>query len=408
MLGFAKLLRRLVPLLPRRIRQVLVRRQVNLPVEIPQSITTKIVNTTAELEQCFRLIYQSYLPLGYCSPNSHEMYASIYHALPTTTTLVAKDGERVVGTLTVVRDNRLGLPLERSFKVGSLRTRARRLAEITSLVVHPDYRRANGGAVLFALLKLMYQYSTRHFGVNHLVIAVHPKSAFFYTDLLMFRKIFGNPVKDYLGAPARVLELDLAEAHHRYKKAFSGRPRHKDLFDFFVERDFVNVQLPERVYHRINDPLVDQAYFKTLFLERLNVTSRLTGDERRKIENVFKYTDGRRRNPRVEVEIPVELVTFDRKVRAKAVIKDLSRFGFRAYFLEEIPADFSERQKVFAAMSINGESSELELETMWMNSDQSIGFLVEKADRAWHKYVSRIYKDHFFNEQQASAVKKAS
>ncbi len=46
------------------------------------------------------------------TPDPSGMRVTIYHALPTTTTLCAKIGDQVVGTLSLIRESALGVPLQ--------------------------------------------------------------------------------------------------------------------------------------------------------------------------------------------------------------------------------------------------------------------------------------------------------
>jgi len=321
------------------------------------------------------------------------MRATFYHALPTTTTLIAVDQERVVGTLTVVRDNRLGLPLDKVFDVKSLRGGAQRLAEITSLVIHRDYRREMGGQILFPLLRLMYEYSTSYFGVNHLLVTIHPKDIHFYKSLLLFKIVPKTGVKDYLGAPAVVLHLDLKRALLEYEKTYENRGQTTNLFDFFVKRKMANVKLPKREYNKINDPLVSLDYFQKVFLGKLQLGS--DNLERRRVESILTLKfDSRRVHPRIEVEAPasVTLRKRDEIIQTKIMIKDVSRHGFRA-FVEE---DFSIQDEFNIQIEIAPKViSYVKVQAVWMSPDRGVGFHILKADENWHQFVNYLYRDQY-------------
>lgn len=379
--------------MPKRLRNEIIRRSIKLPLNLSGDLTFKIVETTEELEAAFKLVYESYLPLGYCSENEFKMRATIYHALPTTTTLIAKDKDKVVGTLTVVRDNRLGLPLDKIFDVSSLRKNLNRLAEITSLVIHKDYRRQKGGQILFPLLRLMYEYSTSYFGVNHLVVAIHPKEEHFYKSLLLFKEISKTGVKDYFGAPAITLHLDLQQALFDYEKNYSGRKTDQNLFNFFVQRKISNILLPKREYFKINDPLVNINYYKKVFVQQLNLANDFT--DRRKIESSLYKKDIQREHLRVETNL-LAVIKRDKDMQLSPTfsisIKDISRRGFRTSSIEKFDSKDILVVRVEVAPNV---TSVVEAKPVWNRQDHGLGFKIINSDENWNQFINFLYNEHY-------------
>ncbi len=385
------MIRALIRILPGPVRDEIVRRSIRLPKVLPENLVFKIAETTDELESAFRLVYENYLPLGYCQENSHSLRATVFHALPSTTTLLALDKNRLVGTLTIVRDNRIGLPLDEVFDVDSLRKNSHRLAEITSLVIDKEYRREKGGEILFPLLRLMYEYSTSYFGVNHLLVTIHPKDAYFYKSLLMFKTVPGTGVRMHLGAPAVSLHLDLQNALLVYNKTYGSRDPQTNLFDFFVKRKMPNVQLPRREYNKINDPVVSPSYFKTLFLERLNLG---TGHrDRRGIEACLQRADLRRENPRIEVEAPAQILRQSQSgIPERMTLKDVSRNGFRASVRENFTLQTDYDLKIEVAAGV---IAQVRAQALWMSPSRGVGFRISEADPNWHQFVTFLYREQF-------------
>ncbi len=377
--------------LPVSLQALILRRAIDLPLAIPSELRFKIAETTDELEAAFGLVYDEYLRLGYCAPNPMKWRATIYHALPTTTTLLALYGNRVVGTLTLVRDNRLGLPLDKVFDVSILRREAGRLAEVTSLVIHRDFRRQNGGAVLFPLLRLMYEYSTSHFGVDHLVVSIHPKDEPFYKSLLLFRKVPGTRTVQYMGAPAVALHLDLHAALRDYQRVYSASSERKNLFDFFVRRTISNVELPQRIYNQVNDRLVTLDYFRRVFVDQLGVVAAGIPAERRAIETALTYADPARAHPRLEVNAPAKLQS-NGEGGLVANIKDVSRNGFRAYFNGHftVQPEFKIRIEVGKDLF-----STVTAKAVWISPERGVGFEIIEADAHWHGFIDFLYKSEF-------------
>lgn len=378
-----RLLKSIVHRLPVRVRNEIVRNAVRLPMTVPEDIVFKIASTTDELEASFKLVYDSYLPVGYCSENKLKMRATVYHALPTTTTLLAIDAGKVVGTLTVVRDNRLGLPLDKIFDIQNLRTNSSRVAEITSLAIHKDYRRERGGQILFPLLRLMYEYTTSYFGVNQLVVTVHPRDVDFYMSLLLFERVPGTGIVDYLGAPAVVLHLDLNLALEKYQRTYSTRRPEHNLFDFFVNKEFPTIKLPAREYNKINDPVVSYDYYQQMFVKKLHIEHI---SDRRSVEACFRQTDHLRSHFRIEVEAPAVIEG------VKFTVMDASRRGFRAFTTE----GFSFQSEVEVRIEIGtGIYAHVTAKPVWMSPHRGVGFEITKADENWYSFIVFLYRDHF-------------
>jgi hypothetical protein len=161
-------------------------RAVAVP-DIARDIRVKIASESGEWEQAFRLVAANYRARGYDAPGSAPYRFTPHHALPETVTLVAKQGDCVVATLSLIPDTmQLGLPMESIYaaEVARLRRQGRRLAEATSL--------ADAGLslrefvrVFRALIRLAMQYHVSR-GGDSWVITVHPRHRTFYQKVVGF------------------------------------------------------------------------------------------------------------------------------------------------------------------------------------------------------------------------------
>jgi hypothetical protein len=71
------------------------------------------------------LLHDAYVAAGFMKPAVSGLRVTIYHALPTTTTLCAKFDGQVVGTLSLIRESVFGFPLQAIFDL-TANARARR------------------------------------------------------------------------------------------------------------------------------------------------------------------------------------------------------------------------------------------------------------------------------------------
>jgi len=93
-------LRKAFSFLPRPLRFAIYRSFVDCDPEPDTRLVLKIAETKEELEACFQLLHDAYVGSGFMKPDPSGLRVTIYHALPTTTTLCAKfDGEVVGGNV---------------------------------------------------------------------------------------------------------------------------------------------------------------------------------------------------------------------------------------------------------------------------------------------------------------------
>ncbi len=197
-----------------------------------QSTTDTIVSKLAvQREDVFaalRLVYGAYVETGLIEPNPYEMRATRYHLLSTTDIFLASRNEQLLGSLSLVRDGELGLPLEDVYadEVANRRRQGVTMAEVSCLAVN-GHGRESKLAVVVQLMSHMAQFAARQ-GVDELLIAVHPHHVGFYERFTGFEVI--GEVKSYSAVcnnPAVALALDLKHGeinHPRAHRRFFGNP----------------------------------------------------------------------------------------------------------------------------------------------------------------------------------------
>jgi len=281
--------RRLIKVLPRKYRFALHRSFFKCNQALPDNLTLKIAETQQEIEACLALLHDAYVDSGFMKPHPSGLRATIFHALPTTTTLCAKIGDRVVGTISLIRDGPYGFPLQKIFDLQKVRLKNEAIAEVSALAVHRSYRRL-GGLILFPLMKFMYEYCTTYFDVRHLVIAVNPRHIEMYESLLLFRRLKAQPVENYdfvNGAPAIGATLDLYEALGIYKKVYGSRSPERNLFHYFVQLRLPNIQMPARRFYTTNDPVMTPELLDYFFNVRVQCFKELDDRDRARLHMIY-------------------------------------------------------------------------------------------------------------------------
>lgn len=289
---------------PRPLRFALIRRQIDCDPAPDPRLKFKIAETEAELEACFRILHDAYVAAGYMLRSPSGLRVTLYHALPTTTTLCATWDGVVVGTMSLIREGVFGFPLQSAFDLAPVRARGGQIAEISALAIDPAFRKTRGSA-LFPLMKFMYEYCRDLFDTRHLVIAVNPRTIQLYEALLMFERLQDRPVARYAfanGAPAVGATLDLGRAPALFESIYRGRPPRKNLYRYFAQTRIPNIQRPDRTLHLTNDPVMTAALLDHFFNRRTDVFAQLDARQKMLLRSVYPEPQFAAILPSVEAE----------------------------------------------------------------------------------------------------------
>ena len=222
-------------LLPHALRDRLIRRALPMDQLPLDRFSIRVARTAAEYRDAFQLVYSAYLYEGYESAIPYGMRITEQHVLPESTVLVAYEGERIVGTMTIVEDSRAGLPLQQEYPqvVDDLRAGDAHLVEYTSLTVVKRLW-AKGIPQLLALAA--GNMVINHLAATHVLAGVNPKAVDVYRALYGFAPIGEAKTHTKLTAPVAgmVLDLERADRHIRrwYKRPMSTGRRPYDHFRY--------------------------------------------------------------------------------------------------------------------------------------------------------------------------------
>jgi hypothetical protein len=184
-------------------------------------IAYKLADCFAERQAAFRLIYDAYHERGLMETNVHHMRITPHHLLNDTDVLVAKDGDQVIYTVTLVEDGTLRLPMEQTYpdEVAQRRDAGRCLAESSCLASRQGHFSCpRMFHVCSQILGLMFRVA-RARGVERLLAAFHPRHRPVYTRLFGFEQIGG--LKTY----AAVRDQPAVACEHNFAKLDQQRYR---------------------------------------------------------------------------------------------------------------------------------------------------------------------------------------
>ena len=397
--------------LPRETRFALYRALVHCDPAPDARLELKIADTRDELEACFRILHDSYVAAGFMKPDPSGLRVTTYHALPTTTTLCAKVDGRVVGTISLIREGVFGFPMQAAFDLAPVRAKPGKIAEISALAVHPDFRKT-GGWILFPLMKFMHEYSTRYFDTRHLVIAVNPNRAEMYESLLFFERLADAPVVGYAfanGAPAVGASLDLAAAGAMFKGVYGRRRDAKNLHRYFFETRLANIRAPMRPIYTTNDPVMTPELIDYFFNQRTAVFQALDQRKRALLHSIYNKSayaavlppvtaeaaraESLRRHKRFSLRCPGVLRTQDRPVALQVI--DVSRGGLRAEAVGELRIGCRSTLDIELGPGLHS-TVEVELMRQARHADAlpEYGFRLLRVDDVWRQCVGALERGH--------------
>ena len=401
--------------LPREAHFSLLRRMVDCDPTPDSRLQLGIASSQSDLEACFALLHDAYVGSGFMKPDPSGLRVTPYHALPTTTTLCARFDGQVVGTLSIVREGVFGFPMQAVFDLSEVRAQPGRIAEISALAVHPDFR-STGGRILFPLMKFMYEYCTRYFDTRHLVIAVNPKHIEMYEALLLFRRLATQEVSSYdfvNGAPAIGATLDLLSAPHLFESTYAGRPLKKNLHHYFTKVALPNIQFPHRRYHITNDPVMSPELLGHFFTYRTGVFDKLDDRQRVLLREIYPEDAYRAVLPaprgveshhrlrsfrRYSVRCPAELET-EGTLSVTINVLDGSRHGFLASTAQPLVPRSVGTAKIQLGAGISATEQVRVVRKVATSAGLYYGFEIESPSAQWTRFVRTLESGRALDRQ---------
>lgn len=401
----------LLSYLPRFIKGPIIRRMFTVDRDIAPNLVFKKAETPEEIEEAFKLAYEAYSDRGLVSDSEIKLRVTKYHALPTTSLLIAKLDNEIIATITIICDSGMGLPVDKLFNINFLRKKALRVAEISTLAIKRGHR-TQRGKLLLALCKFMNEYCLEILGVDIIVATVHPEVKDFYRSVLLFEDIEGGKAKAYefvQGAAASAHFLKLGNDHAlRMEKAYRRAPSSRNLFSYFHLEDIENFQFPDRPFYTAHDltltpPLIDYFFkFKTEVIEEFTTKERITASNlyfHSEYKTAFGVTDtfddsSKRQMARFQAHCPIRFYYLSDKTEYfSGTGIEISRKGIKAKidtFKHKSP---SHSNDVVALINISKDVTlAISGQIIWDNAEMSmVGIWFNSfIPKQWHNFLDYL------------------
>lgn len=256
-------------------------------LNLNENIVIKVADTIEELEQAFRLVQESYSEINLADIKQSPLRVNKYHALPTTAIIILKKEDTVIATVSVITSNRYDLPLESLWNIDHIKNSGR-TAEISSLAVHKEHRKA-AGKYTIPLMIYMYKYSSKYMGIKNFVISINPKAAIFYRAMFNF-KFVSKKIKRYEfvnNAPAICLhlQLDYWQEHVKKKEKFDTQLAQKMVQEcnYFI--------LPKTQYYCSLGKVMTPKLLDYFFLKKTSAIHDFKDEEIEFLKEVYNFKE---------------------------------------------------------------------------------------------------------------------
>ncbi len=367
---------------------------------IPAGLTLHLATEKKDLEQVYRLLHDVYVEMGFMETHASKMRLNVYNMLPHTSTVIAKINGEIVGTVSVIRENPLGLPLDESVDTGFYRKPGWQIAEVTSLAVTREWR--GQGQILFPLLKFVYEYAAKFLKVDVFQIATALDKEDFFRALLFFEPITEAVFRDPLinGTPVTPLYLDLGHAKAQFKRAYGSRGPQGDLHSYFTGLELPTFRFPERKLNHALDPMLTPELFKYLFQDKSDLVDRLSDTELHALRSIYRASPilkllpepnsippypPKRSAQRYVVSCPAFLESPEGDETVQLV--DVSESGFRMFSKMplRLSGDYGFRVQISPSQTVP-----IMARPIWSRRRREWGFAIIEAPTGWTDFLAYL------------------
>lgn len=390
---FKKIFRIVIRFLPTRFRAAIARRAVSPDFEGSKEVEVKVASHLSEVSEALGVVHDCYVKQGLMQELPSKMRISLFNLLPTTTTVIAKLGGKVVGTLSIVVKNSDQLPSDRDFATSAIQPLNGRTAEIVGLAIDPKFRGKNG-KIVFSMMKYLYLICRTHLNVSMLQVAVSPNHSYLYQDLLLFKLVEKKIVRDHSvnGKKMKALYLDLLEAPNLLKRAYSQQPMKNNLYFYMTDFFHQGFVLPER-YSKDLAVLPSLSGIEAEQLAHLCKTfqKKAGSDSLRSVLRVYKGEGFQNTDTtKSEYRIPTKLrVACSGGTSLNLQLFDISERGFRVIGHENF--EIGQRFNFLVRVSECEGTSPIRLIALCVwKSDEVAGFLIQNESDLWSAYVQKL------------------
>lgn len=344
-------LRKAMGWIPTPLRHKIWREMIKVPQD--KEIQLTLAQTPEDFEAAFRILYDCYVESGSEAPHPSQLRVTPYHLLPTTHVLLAKVKGEIIGTVSIITDGAFGLPISKVCDLRPLKLLSPRIAEISSLAIKKEARKAHGAA-MFPLFKGVFEYCAGYLGIDILTVTVKLFRRDLYEGLIGFQPITGEVIEGYNfsnGATVFGEYLDLRTADKWMTKAYKGSSKESNLYQYFTFDPIINLDELRKAYAITDRPLMATSVVEEFFVQKQPVIQNLSQDQLFFLSELYRdfqdtvslfkehvkvrYLRPARKKRRFSINNKAQLLVGANQV-IDLIVKDVSADGLKIWIPDEM------------------------------------------------------------------------
>jgi hypothetical protein len=328
--------------------------------------------------------------------------------------IVAKMGDEVIGTMSIIRDNPLGLPMDKIFDLSEIRSKNCRLAEVSSLAVKKSHRHSD---VYFPLTQYLTQYSMNQLKLDDWVIAVNPSMAAIYEHLFAFEKLTEKVVDNYnfvRGAPAVGFYTKIEGLKNRLKELNKDNPIKNNAFHYLFEYKRPGLIYPEKK-SLLYDYFQSSTWLDYFMIQKTQSLLKATESEIKKILTFFKPLRTFDSLMPLQVECLRSQFRFDVAIPSTLVINDSVIIGGETQSVSWKGFSFKPKNKLEISVTdiirlrlptLKGEMIDVRGIVRHIGQGNIIGCELSTISNQWNKMIGEM--NHFISVQELIQAQELS
>lgn len=394
-------------LCPKWIREKIVRSRFKIDRNLNSDIVFKLATTKEDIEQALNLVYDAYINLNYIDKNSDQLHLPKYLILPTTTILVIKLKEKVIGTVSIILDSSLGLPSETTWDISEYKKNGMSIGEISALTISKDMR-SHAGQLFLPLIKMQHIFCKEFLNLDGVVAATSQEVEAFYTDLLLFKPIANSRGRKHdlvKGNKSSCCFLDLNDPmKKRYEQAYSHREPNQNLHHFFFQCETPNIQFPPKMIsiqallqeknQAMMELLKEKPHLFTRFSDKdkLIISNLEPGKQLASLDRrAVRRTTADRRDPRLMTTIQGRIEKKDLNISTPVKIVEVSQSGLKAKFLYQADIAIAVDDEISFKLEKRFSTSTFVAKVMWVEKDKAFGCVIQtKSKHLWRHFYETV------------------
>jgi hypothetical protein len=259
-----------LPRLPRFLADHLLRQKLRMEHTPLDAFRVRLARTADDYEGVFRLVQATYVATGIADVLESTLRITPQHVLPEAYVLMAHEGERLVGTMTVTLDSPALLPLDKDYpdELDALRAAGGRLCELGSLAI---VERCRHRGVMNLLSMAAFTLATSKLEASHVVIGVNPRAFDHFRATYQFAHLGQAKRHAQLVAPVVGLVTDLGTLQAFLRRVYpTPLATGTQVADHFFGAALPCIDLPAGAHGELARWKLSREVFREVFLRRSN------------------------------------------------------------------------------------------------------------------------------------------